>query len=112
MCNYMYMCTLYYISYTCTKTTLCMYMYMYITLMYIEFIFVDILNLFTSVEDLEDEIYTCDHCPTFKQTATKQFSIVNPPEVLRLHLKRFRYTCVHVHVHYTTYNYMYVLMLF
>ena len=85
---------------------------MYITLMYIEFIFVDILNLFTSVEDLEDEIYTCDHCPTFKQTATKQFSIVNPPEVMRLHLKRFRYTCVHVHVHYTTYNYMYVLMLF
>lgn len=51
----------------------------------------DILNLFTSVEDLEDEIYTCDHCPTFKQTATKQFSIVNPPEVLRLHLKRFRF---------------------
>ena len=80
-----------------TKTTLCMYMYITSNSF-----FLDILNLFTSVEDLEDEIYTCDHCPTFKQTATKQFSIVNPPEVLRLHLKRFRYTCVHVHN--TTYN--------
>lgn len=51
----------------------------------------DCLASFTEVEELEDtELYMCSNCKT-KQRSTKKFWIRRLPNVLCLHLKRFRW---------------------
>lgn len=57
---------------------------------------------FTETEALEGKIYVCDHCNTKRRRfssksvvlteAQKQLMICHLPQVLRLHLKRFRWS--------------------
>jgi ubiquitin carboxyl-terminal hydrolase 44/49 len=58
----------------------------------------ELLDYFTARETLEDCIYSCSFCNEARggeslefQSATKQLSLHKPPDVLRLHLKRFRW---------------------
>jgi len=52
----------------------------------------DCLSSFTEIEQLEDtELYMCSTCKT-KQKSTKKFWIRRLPNVLCLHLKRFRWS--------------------
>ncbi|KAK0044152.1 ubiquitin carboxyl-terminal hydrolase 3 [Biomphalaria pfeifferi] len=52
----------------------------------------DCLSSFTDVEELEDsELYMCNNCKQ-KQRSTKKFWIRRLPNVLCLHLKRFRWS--------------------
>ena len=46
---------------------------------------------FTEEEHIEEKIFTCEKCSIQKQSIKKQFLFEAPPEVLRLHLKRFRF---------------------
>ncbi|XP_041372578.1 ubiquitin carboxyl-terminal hydrolase 3-like [Gigantopelta aegis] len=56
---------------------------------------VDCLSSFTDVEELEDsELYMCSNCKQ-KQKSTKKFWIRRLPNVLCLHLKRFRWGTYH-----------------
>ncbi|XP_008830293.1 ubiquitin carboxyl-terminal hydrolase 44 [Nannospalax galili] len=62
----------------------------------------EMLGKFTEKEDLEGRIYVCDHCnskrrkfstkPVVLTEAQKQLMICHLPQVLRLHLKRFRWS--------------------
>ncbi|KAL1775228.1 ubiquitin carboxyl-terminal hydrolase 44 [Sigmodon hispidus] len=62
----------------------------------------DMLGKFTESETLEGKIYMCDHCsskrrkfsskPVVLTEAQKQLMICHLPQVLRLHLKRFRWS--------------------
>uniref|UniRef100_A0A8C2LJ48 Ubiquitin carboxyl-terminal hydrolase n=1 Tax=Cricetulus griseus TaxID=10029 RepID=A0A8C2LJ48_CRIGR len=62
----------------------------------------DMLGKFTETEALEGKIYVCDHCnskrrkfsskPVVLTEAQKQLMICHLPQVLRLHLKRFRWS--------------------
>ncbi|XP_038171042.1 ubiquitin carboxyl-terminal hydrolase 44 [Arvicola amphibius] len=62
----------------------------------------DMLGKFTETEALEGKIYMCDHCnskrrkfsskPVVLTAAQKQLMICHLPQVLRLHLKRFRWS--------------------
>ncbi|XP_031204772.1 ubiquitin carboxyl-terminal hydrolase 44 [Mastomys coucha] len=62
----------------------------------------DMLGKFTATEALEGKIYVCDHCnskrrkfsskPVVLTEAQKQLMICHLPQVLRLHLKRFRWS--------------------
>jgi len=55
----------------------------------------DCLSSFTDVEELEDtELYMCNNCK-LKQRSTKKFWIRTLPNVLCLHLKRFRWSMFH-----------------
>ncbi|BFZ05128.1 hypothetical protein BsWGS_08167 [Bradybaena similaris] len=61
----------------------------------------EMLSTFTDIEDLEPQSYICDKCNNthkrssrqreIKTDAKKQLLISKPPEILRLHLKRFRW---------------------
>ncbi|XP_002734273.1 ubiquitin carboxyl-terminal hydrolase 44-like [Saccoglossus kowalevskii] len=62
----------------------------------------EMLAKFTEVEKLEGRVYECDYCnsrrrrvsskPIIKTEASKQLLITTLPQVLRLHLKRFRWS--------------------
>uniref|UniRef100_A0A8C6HEZ2 Ubiquitin carboxyl-terminal hydrolase n=1 Tax=Mus spicilegus TaxID=10103 RepID=A0A8C6HEZ2_MUSSI len=62
----------------------------------------DMLDKFTETEALEGKIYMCDHCNSKRRKfssksvvfteAQKQLMICHLPQVLRLHLKRFRWS--------------------
>ncbi|CAO2581442.1 Ubiquitin carboxyl-terminal hydrolase 44 [Lemmus lemmus] len=62
----------------------------------------DMLGKFTETEALEGKIYMCEHCnskrrkfsskPVVLTAAQKQLMICHLPQVLRLHLKRFRWS--------------------
>ncbi|XP_077986506.1 ubiquitin carboxyl-terminal hydrolase 44-like [Glandiceps talaboti] len=63
---------------------------------------IEMLSAFTEVERLEGQVYECQQCnkkrraksgkPVIKTQATKQLLITRLPQVLRLHLKRFRWS--------------------
>ncbi|KAJ0068706.1 hypothetical protein NL108_010780, partial [Boleophthalmus pectinirostris] len=60
----------------------------------------EMLSKFTEMEALEGRIYACNHCnskksshkPLILSEARKQLLIYRLPQVLRLHLKRFRWS--------------------
>ncbi|XP_059537928.1 ubiquitin carboxyl-terminal hydrolase 44 [Myotis daubentonii] len=62
----------------------------------------DMLSKFTETEALEGKIYICDHCNSKRRRfsskavvlteAQKQLTICHLPQILRLHLKRFRWS--------------------
>uniref|UniRef100_A0A1X7UZS1 ubiquitinyl hydrolase 1 n=1 Tax=Amphimedon queenslandica TaxID=400682 RepID=A0A1X7UZS1_AMPQE len=51
----------------------------------------DSLNKFTATEHIDDNIFECSRCQGQHQSIKKQLLIKDPPEVLRIHLKRFRF---------------------
>ncbi|XP_028394240.1 ubiquitin carboxyl-terminal hydrolase 44-like [Dendronephthya gigantea] len=57
----------------------------------------ELLSKFTQLEILEGKTYRCEKClvssPDSLQFAQKQLQIAELPEILRLHLKRFRWYC-------------------
>ncbi|XP_077688185.1 ubiquitin carboxyl-terminal hydrolase 44 isoform X2 [Eretmochelys imbricata] len=52
----------------------------------------EMLAKFTETEALEGKIYACDQCNIILTEAQKQLMVCRLPQVLRLHLKRFRWS--------------------
>ncbi|XP_075456507.1 ubiquitin carboxyl-terminal hydrolase 44 isoform X2 [Ascaphus truei] len=52
----------------------------------------EMLAKFTETEALEGKIYACDQCNIVLTEAQKQLMVCRLPQVLRLHLKRFRWS--------------------
>ncbi|XP_025891331.1 ubiquitin carboxyl-terminal hydrolase 44 isoform X2 [Nothoprocta perdicaria] len=52
----------------------------------------EMLSKFTETEALEGKIYACDQCNIILTEAQKQLMVCRLPQVLRLHLKRFRWS--------------------
>ena len=66
------------------------YCYLYLVLLHV-YVIIEMFDKFTEEEHIEEKVFTCEKCSIQKQSIKKQFLFEAPPEVLRLHLKRFRF---------------------